>query len=218
MKSITAAKPLQEMVDQLGAAKKVAVLGCGTCPAMMRTGGLDEVRELRGQLEARGFQVIYAEVLPVACEALPLEARQELARSCRAADAALVMSCSLGVRAVCDNLDMPVLPALNTLFIGREEPSGLFAEECRQCGDCILGRTGGICPITRCAKSLLNGPCGGTDDGKCETDREKDCAWTLIYNQLEKEGRLDLYEKIHTVKNWQASMKPGRVVFQKGGE
>lgn len=209
MKSITAAKPLQEIVDQLGAAKKVAVLGCGTCPAMMRTGGLDQVMELRGQLESRGFQVICAEVLPVACEALPLEARQELARGCRTADAAVVMSCSLGVRAVCDDLDMPVLPALNTLFIGREEPSGLFVEECRQCGDCILARTGGICPITRCAKSLLNGPCGGSVQGRCEVDPSIPCGWQMIYDRMKALGRLESLSAIEPVKDWSSSWHGG---------
>ncbi len=209
MKSITAVKPLQEIVTQLGKAKKVAVLGCGTCPAMMQTGGLDQVMEMRGQLEAEGFQVIRAEVLPVACEVLTLEARQQLAEDCRTADAALVMACSLGVRAVCDELDMPVLPALNTLFIGREDPDGVFIEECRQCGDCILGRTGGICPIARCAKSLLNGPCGGSVGGRCEVDPSIPCGWQMIYDRIKALGRLDALSEIEPVKDWSSSWHGG---------
>ncbi len=209
MKSITAVKPLQEIVNMLGTAKKVAVLGCGTCPAMMQTGGLDQVIEMRGRLEAGGFQVVCAEVLPVACEALTLEARQELAKSCRMADAALIMSCSLGVRAVSDELDKPVLPALNTLFIGREDPEGVFIEECRQCGDCILGRTGGICPIARCAKSLLNGPCGGSVAGRCEVDASIPCGWQLIYDRMKTLGRLDDLSEIEPAKDWSTSWHGG---------
>ena len=93
------------------------------------------------------------------------------------------------------SLDQPVIPALDTLFIGVEDSPGSFQEVCAQCGQCILGETAAICPVTRCHKGLLNGPCGGTNDGKCEVDKEKDCAWTLIYRRLEEQGRLDLTRK-----------------------
>ena len=97
---------------------------------------------------------------------------------------------------------------------------GQFEEKCRLCGDCILDVTGAICPVTRCHKVILNGPCGGTNEGKCEVDPEKDCAWTLIYQQLEKEGRLDKMKEYQPPKNWNPVLKTGRLVIErkKGGE
>ncbi len=210
MKSITATKPLEEIVDSLGKARKVALFGCGTCPAMMGTGGLEQVLEMRSNLEGKGFQVIHDEVIPVACEMLPYEAKEELVKRARAAEAALVLSCSLGVRQVCSYLEsIPVLPALNTLFIGVEEEGGTFVEECRQCGDCVLARTGGICPVTRCAKSLFNGPCGGSVQGKCEVDPSIPCGWQMIYDRMKALGRLDMLMEIEPVKDWSVSWHGG---------
>ena len=125
------------------------------------------------------------------------------------ADCILVMACALGVHRASLYLDQPVIPALDTLFIGVEDSPGSFQEVCAQCGQCILGETAAICPVTRCHKGLLNGPCGGTNDGKCEVDKEKDCAWTLIYRRLEEQGRLDLMRKCQPPKNYQAVLKPG---------
>ena len=67
-------------------------------------------------------------------------------------------------------LDRPVMPALDTLFIGVEDTPGYFREVCGQCGHCVLGETAGICPVVSCHKGLMNGPCGGTNNGKCEVD------------------------------------------------
>ena len=105
-------------------------------------------------------------------------------------------------------IDKPVIPALDTLFIGIEEGPGLFHEVCAQCGQCVIGDTAGICPLTACHKGLLNGPCGGTNDGMCEVDKEKDCAWTLIYQRLEEQGRLDLMRKYQPPKNYQVVPRP----------
>ena len=106
------------------------------------------------------------------------------------------------------NLDIPVIPAVNTLFIGVEETPGFFREACDQCGQCFLGETAGICPITACHKGLVNGPCGGTNDGKCEVDVEKDCAWTLIYNRLKEQDRLDLMYQYKPPRNHHVTLKP----------
>jgi hypothetical protein len=137
------------------------------------------------------------------------EAREELQSKARKAEAALVMSCSLGVRNVCGYLEIPVLPALNTLFIGREEDDGIMVEECRQCGDCVLARTGGICPITRCAKSLFNGPCGGSVEGKCEVDPSIPCGWQQIYDRMKALGRLEVLHEVEPVKDWSSSWHGG---------
>ncbi len=108
------------------------------------------------------------------------------------AEAVVGLSFGDGVQTVAVNVDLPVFPANDTMFLGQVERVGIFHEACKMCGDCILGYTGGICPVTQCAKSLTNGPCGGAKHGKCEVNPENDCAWILIYKRLEKLGRLDL--------------------------
>jgi len=130
------------------------------------------------------------------------------------ANSLLVMSCALGVHRVSSYIGKPVIPALDTLFIGLEEIPGSFHEVCAQCGHCLLGYTAGICPLTACHKHLLNGPCGGTNKGKCEVDKEKDCAWTLIYNRLKEQDRLDLMRKFQPIKNSQVTIRPRITVIQ----
>jgi len=118
------------------------------------------------------------------------------------------MACALGVHRASLYIDKPVIPALDTLFIGLEDSPGDFREVCAQCGQCVLGETAGICPLAACHKGLLNGPCGGTNNGKCEVDKEKDCAWTLIYQRLEAQGRLDLMRKYHAPRNSNVTLSP----------
>jgi hypothetical protein len=209
MKSITAQKPLEELLENLGKVKKVFIAGCGTCPTMMGTGGVEQVSSLAEMLEESGKKVTGSIVLPVACEPLPFEARREFLSMVRGTEAVIVMSCAYGVRAVADLLEIPVLPALNTLFTGREAEPGVFVEECSQCGDCVLALTGGICPITRCAKSLFNGPCGGSVAGKCEIDGGVPCGWQLIYDRLKALGRLSQMEVIIPARDWSTSFSGG---------
>jgi hypothetical protein len=105
---------------------------------------------------------------------------------------------------------VPVYPGQNTVFIGSQErESGTLYEKCSACGNCILDRTFGICPVTRCSKSLLNGPCGGSKDGKCEVNKEIDCAWQLIYDRAKKVGRLDVFEEIEEARDWSTSWHGG---------
>ncbi len=129
-------------------------------------------------------------------------------------EAILSLSCGLGVQTIAEVLpEVLVFPGQNTLFIGTEmREEGTFEERCVACGDCILALTGGICPIARCAKGLLNGPCGGATNGKCEVDPDKDCAWCLIIDRLEKLGKLDVLEAIRPPQNFQVVARPGRVV------
>jgi len=118
--------------------------------------------------------------------------------------AVLSLACGAGVQFVAERHPaVPVYPALNTVFVGVDRDVGWYEENCRTCGDCILGETGGICPVTRCAKGLFNGPCGGTTlDGKCEVDPNVPCAWFQIHERLEKQGRLDLIRKIRPAREW----------------
>lgn len=209
MKSITASKPLEELLENLGKTMKVFIAGCGTCPTLTGTGGIKQVESLASVLEQKGKKVVGTTVLPVACEPLPNPAREEFLALAGKADAVIVMSCAYGVRQVADLFVLPVLPGLNTLFIGREEEPGVFIEECSQCGDCVLALTGGICPITRCAKSLFNGPCGGSVGGKCEIDSKVPCGWQLIYDRLKALGRLKQMETIIPVRDWSTSWAGG---------
>ena len=174
----------------LQGAKRVAIVGCGSCAAACQTGGEKEIGEMKAFLEARGFQVA-ATVLPDECCHKMLVKRDLKVLRGLDVDAVVGLACGDGVQTVADNVDLPVYPANDTLFLGQVERVGIFHEYCRMCGDCVLGVTGGICPVTRCAKGLVNGPCGGQRNGKCEVDPENDCAWVLIYRRLEKLGKLD---------------------------
>ena len=123
-------------------------------------------------------------------------------------DAIISMACGSGCQTVAQNVNVPVYPANNTFFVGQTERVGMFNEMCRTCGDCVLGQTGGICPITKCAKSLVNGPCGGQKNGKCEVDPSNDCAWILIYKKLQEIGQLNRMETTLEAKDNTAHMWP----------
>jgi hypothetical protein len=208
MKSITKQKPFDEIKEQLDRFDRVYIAGCGTCATMTRTGGREEVLDMKGRLEELGKLVTGWTVIPTACDEMTEVAINEEKGSIQNANCILVMACALGVHKASLYIDKPVIPALDTLFIGVEDSPGDFREVCAQCGQCVLGETAGICPLTACHKGLLNGPCGGTNNGKCEVDREKDCAWTLIYQRLEAQGRLDLMRKYHAPRNSNVTLSP----------
>lgn len=214
MKSITRQKPLEEIEQQLDGLKRVYIIGCGTCTTMTRTGGREEVLDMKEKLQGLGKMVSGWTVIPTACDEMTEVSLSEVNDAIQSADCLLVMSCALGVQRVGSYIGKPVIPALDTLFIGFEEGPGYFHEVCDQCGQCMLGYTAGICPITACHKGLLNGPCGGTNNGKCEVDPDKDCAWTLIYNRLKQQGRLDLMKKYHPPRNSQVVPRPRITVIQ----
>ncbi len=159
-------------------------------------------------LQEWGKIVTGSTVIPTACDEMTGAAMAENGQAIRDAICILVMSCALGVQKTAQYINKPVIPALDTLFIGIEESPGIFREACDQCGECVLGETAGICPITACHKGLINGPCGGTNNGKCEVDKERDCAWTLIYQLLEKQGRLDLMKKYQPPRNFHVAPRP----------
>ena len=208
MKSITRQKPFDEIEQQLEGLDRVYIIGCGTCATMTKTGGREEVLDMKDRLQELGKMVTGWTVIPTACDDMTEVALTENGGDIQNANCILVMSCALGVHKVCSYIDKPVIPALDTLFIGMEDEPGCFHEVCAQCGQCVLGQTAGICPLTACHKGLLNGPCGGTNDGKCEVDKEKDCAWTLIYQRLEAQGRLNLMRKYQPPKNYQVTPSP----------
>ncbi|UCC16306.1 MAG: methylenetetrahydrofolate reductase C-terminal domain-containing protein [Dehalococcoidales bacterium] len=209
MKSITKHKPFEEIQAQLEPFDRIFVAGCGTCATLTETGGVDQVREMCDHLNELGKRISGSTVIPTACDEMTSEVMKEYNRAIGDANCILVMSCALGVHRINLYIDRPVIPALDTLFIAVENTPGNFQEVCAQCGQCVLGETAGICPITTCHKGLVNGPCGGTNDGKCEIDREKDCAWTLIYNRLKAQDRLYLMKNYKPPHNFQVTPRPG---------
>jgi ferredoxin len=210
IRSITQQKSEEEIDELLEGINRVFLIGCGTCVTMTHTGGEPEVQAMAEKLQKKGKWVTGHVILPVACDNLTHEALTDLAVQMDQADALLIMTCAFGVQTIASQKKKMVIPALDTLFIGKETGLGQFDEICTQCGTCILGETGGICPVTSCHKGLVNGPCGGTNMGKCEIDSEKDCAWTLIYNRLQELGRLNSMRKLQRPRNHQGEPSPGK--------
>jgi len=210
IRSITRQKPMEEIERLLNGMGRIFIIGCGTCVTLTRTGGLPEVSSMKDALSGIGKVVTGTTVVPVACDNLTGEILGEIDNPIKQADALLIMTCAYGVQTIAQQMKKMVIPALDTLFIGKETGAGEFNEVCSQCGTCIIGETGGICPVTACHKGLVNGPCGGTNNGKCEIDNTKDCAWTMIYNRLSELGRLDAMRKYQKPRNHLGEPSPGK--------
>jgi len=208
-------KPFEEITEKVKDYKKILILGCGTCVSVCHAGGEKEVEllatELRMANKMEGKEVEIGEAtIQRQCDREYIEPIIEKAREY---DTVLSMACGAGVQFVAEMLeDMPIIPALNTRFIGVAAEEGIFAEKCRACGNCVLADYGGICPMTMCAKSLVNGPCGGYKNGKCETSSERNCAWIMIYERLAKQGKLDKMREISTLKDYSTQSHPARQV------
>lgn len=215
---VTEQKALPEILESLKDYNKIFLIGCGECAATCKTGGEPELQKMKALLEEQGKTVLGMCMPPAPCVASQI--KTELAKNMKAlreAEAILVLACGLGVQSVKDNdrLGLVVLPACNTLFGAVMDSQGNFFEKCSLCGECVLAVTGGICPITLCAKGLLNGPCGGMDKGKCEVDKEKDCAWVLIYKELEKSKKLGKLKEIRPPKDFKKSTRPHKMILAK---
>jgi hypothetical protein len=210
IRSITQQKPIDEIKHLLDGLDRIFIIGCGTCTTLTRTGGVEQVAAMAEELSATGKVITGTTVVPVACDNLTSDILSEFGARMNQADALLVMSCAFGVQTIATQTGRLVVPALNTMFIGKENFSGQFIEICTQCGTCVIGETGGICPVTSCHKGLVNGPCGGTNNGKCEIDENKDCAWTLIYNRLKDLDRLDAMRTYKKPRNHLGEPSPGR--------
>lgn len=204
---ITKPKSMEKITEMVRPFKGVFLVGCGTCATSCGTGGEDEVRQLAGAL---GKKVEGTAVVEAPCDLRLV--KRDLGKSkgkLERSDAILVLSCGAGVQVVGDYTGKAVIPGLDTLFIGKIERIGKLYERCRACTDCLLYETGGICPVVRCSKGLLNGPCGGMADGKCEAGgHTRDCAWVLIYESLKKQGRLELYSKYRAPRDRSKKAQP----------
>ena len=180
---VTEKKPLSEIIDCLENYREIAILGCGDCATICNTGGEEQVEELKKKLEEHGKKVIYTSVIKTSCDErlVRLELKKITGSGC-----IISLSCGTGAQTISGLTENPVITGLNSMYAGSIKRIGNFSEKCSMCGDCLLNEYGGICPVTRCPKHLLNGPCGGSFRGKCEEDNEKDCAWVLILKKIKK--------------------------------
>ena len=188
----TSKKKLAEVVSACEPARKVLLIGCNGCPVGMDTGGPEQLKRAAAALEHAGKTVTGRLMIEMVCNKALVGVRLgRHVQEVKTADSVLVYSCGVGVQAVGNMLMRPVVPGLNTLSVGGLQGLWPGKERCGQCGDCLLAFTGGLCPVTLCTKSLVNGTCGGTNHGKCEISKNKDCGWNLIYERLKSLGRLD---------------------------
>lgn len=205
-------KPLAEVKEMVEGYQKVLVVGCGTCVTVCLAGGEKEVgimaSSLRMATRLDGRSVAMDEVtVQRQCEWEYIDPlRERLANY----DAILSLGCGVGVQTLAERFPgKRVLPALNTKFMGLPVEQGVWEERCQACGDCILDLTGGICPIARCSKQLLNGPCGGSQNGKCEVSKETACAWQLIWERMSALGMLERLMQVQPPKDWRTSRDGG---------
>ncbi|MFX0138028.1 MAG: methylenetetrahydrofolate reductase C-terminal domain-containing protein [Candidatus Hodarchaeota archaeon] len=211
---ITQNKEFKEILDCLNGYKKLIIIGCGLCATSCQTGGEEQVMDMIEQLkDTWDGKVLKSLVIESVCDIrLTKRDLKKIKEEVGDADVFLVMSCGIGCQTVAEITKKPVIPSNNTIFIGQTERIGKYHEFCKACGDCILALTGGVCPITRCAKGLLNGPCGGVVDGKCEVGNyTNDCAWILIYNRLKELNNLELYENFRMPKDFKISNSPRNI-------
>jgi ferredoxin len=205
-------KPFKEIKTLIADARNVLIVGCGTCVTVCFAGGEKEAGILASSLRMSfkldgNVKEIDHITVQRQCE---WEYIDPISNQVKDTDIVLSLGCGVGVQALAEYFpEAIVVPGLNTTFIGMPIEQGVWEERCAACGNCILGWTGGICPITRCAKQLLNGPCGGSKNGVCEVNPEVPCAWQLIYDKLKAQDRLDLLMEIQPPKDWSRSRDGG---------
>ena len=200
-------KPFEEIYAHARQHGRILLMGCGSCVTVCMAGGQKEVDILASQIRLAARErndTIEVEVHTITRQCDTEFFDDAVQQKADAADAVISMACGVGVQ-YCGQLfpRKVVYPALNTKFYGATVEQGKWSERCAGCGECIVSAFGGICPVARCSKSLLNGPCGGSQDGKCEVDPEHvECAWQLIYERMDEMGRLEELEQIQPSKNW----------------
>ena len=208
-------KPIEEIVDAIGGYSRVLNIGCGGCVSVCLAGGQKEVQVLNDGLK-RHFKArkkncrIDEYTVERQCN---LKYFEDLDTLVGQYDCLISMACGAGVQLLAERFPgKPVFPAVNTVAIGVDREIGVYEEKCRACGECVLGYTGGVCPVTRCAKAIFNGPCGGTNQGMCEVSQDIPCAWVEIYNRLKAQDRLTDIYKIQPIMPWQNQIQ--RTVVQ----
>jgi ferredoxin len=205
-------KPIEEIIEEVKNYDRLLILGCNECVTVCEAGGKKEVEVLASTLRMHFIKEgkekkIDERTLERQCDHEYLEEIRDVVDQY---DAILSLACGVGVQFTAEKYhSTPLLPGVNTCFLGANEQRGMWTERCQACGSCILARTGGICPISRCSKRVMNGPCGGSTKGKCEINKDLDCAWQLIIDRLRDLGRLDDYEIVAPIKDWSTERSGG---------
>jgi len=212
---ITKKRTRKQVLNSLKGSKAVFLIGCAQCATVCKTGGEDQVKEMESDLQKEGFKITGKAILDPVCHLVKVKQlfhkNKEIFKQ---TDAVLVLACGDGAQVVKDGTKAKmVLPALDTLFLGKIEHAGHFTQKCILCGECIIDRTGAICSLTVCTKGLLNGPCGGSKNEKCEVDKERDCGWILIYKSLKESGNLDNMRKVYKPLDYSKQLKPQKVIL-----
>jgi ferredoxin len=212
-------KPFEEIWDMINNFRKVLVFGCNTCVAICHAGGGKEAEILASMLRIKASQEgVEMEVKHAAIERhCEPEFFDPVMEDVKTNDVVLSTACGVGVNFLAERIgDIPVFPGINTQFFGAVPKAGVFVELCAGCGNCVLHLTGGICPVARCTKSLMNGPCGGTNNGKCEISQDVDCAWYLILERMTKLGTLEKLSEIKPPRDWSTGIYggPRRIVLE----
>ncbi|MBS3761712.1 MAG: methylenetetrahydrofolate reductase C-terminal domain-containing protein [Planctomycetes bacterium] len=215
-------KPIDEILGYLDGKERIVLYGCGGCATVFHTGGPPEIEKMETTLTENGKEILAAIAPPFGEFTCYLPwSRERLAKhrdAVEECDALLMMTCGDGLQTVWDNiiedeygLVKPVYPATNPIGHMGGGPAS-FQEKCQQCGECELGKLAGICPLTQCAKGMINGPCGGaSQDGKCEANPEQDCAWLRIYRRLDALGELEKFQETRAPKNWSKMKRPRKI-------
>lgn len=205
-------KPIREILSEITGAKKILVAGCGGCVTVHFVGGereagvLASLLRIAGQREGSPFEII-TKTVERQCD---WEFLEDLEDDLGDVDCVISLACGVGVQGLGEMYpSIRVIPGINTNMMGLTESAGVWSERCSACGECIIAQTGGICPVTRCAKRLLNGPCGGSQGGRCEISKDTPCAWQLIYDRLREQGRLDELSSVKDSKDWSKSLSGG---------
>ncbi|KAF0219179.1 MAG: hypothetical protein FD174_2265 [Geobacteraceae bacterium] len=213
---ISKQKPLSEILSALEGSARVFLIGCAKCATVCKAGGEEEIWQMQEALTAAGKEITGSIVIDEACHMLrsgrDLRSKKEMVEE---ADALLVLACGAGVQSVSSGTPKKTVAGLDTLFLGNIRRFGQFEQKCSLCGECILTETGGICPVTVCPKGLLNGPCGGMDNGHCETDPEAECVWYQIHERLQSRGAVEKLRRTVPPKDFSRMLKPGKLKIEK---
>ncbi len=207
---VTDKKPLQEVLEALSEYNRIFVVGCGSCAAASRTGGEDECKAWIRDLGSKGKEPAGYLIPEETCHVFLLKSMIRQSEAASSADAFLVLACGAGIQAVSAASDKPIVAGLNSMFLGTTYRAGEFLKYCSMCGNCVLSYTAGICPVTRCPKGLLNGPCGGMINSMCEVDNSMKCIWIDIYERLRLRNKQNVLTAINKPKT-NNSMKHRKV-------
>jgi len=213
-------KPLAEIRRMIAPYERILILGCGTCMTVCDAGGEREVSFLHNALRVaqsksgNGIHTFWEYTLKRQCDPEFLDLLVDRVGD---VDAILSLGCGIGVQAIAERFsELPVMPGVNTCFMGMTKEQGVWDERCAACGDCRLEETAGICPITRCTKGILNGPCAGPKNSKCEANKDMDCAWVLIYKRLERLQQLEKMRRYYPPRNFRTVPRPRRIMSKAG--